>query len=113
MILDIVNSPSMVNCFLRDSHHANLSILFSTQILYVSSKHGVTITRNCSELCIFNSKSDQQILSTLGNNKVIYSYIKICNSSFHCFQVGNSSPVILAFCSPFSNGFSRTMHWPT
>ena len=70
LIMEVVNSPSICNMFVRDSHHANLSIIYTSQNIYVSSRHGVTISRNCSELVIFNAKGDQQVLSNLGNREI-------------------------------------------
>ena len=32
----------------------------------MAGKFGVSISRQCSEICLFNSKSDQQVLTNLG-----------------------------------------------
>ena len=51
--------------FTRFSHHASLSVIFTTQNIYHKSNFGVTLRRNISEHVIFFAKNDLVGMKTL------------------------------------------------
>ena len=67
----MTNSARMHDLFVKDSHHASVSVIFTTQNHFSKGKYSTTITRNVSELVLFDSKSDKQVLTHIG---------KLCNS---------------------------------
>ena len=45
-MVEILSSEKMVNLFTKQVHHYNVSVIFTLQNFYASSKHGKTLMRN-------------------------------------------------------------------
>ena len=61
------NSKSMLDLMTSQSHHANITVVVTTQNIFIPSKYGKTVTRNCSTKVIFWDHSDVQLLGILSS----------------------------------------------
>lgn len=77
----VYNHPFMEEVFREHSHHFNLSLIFTSQNYFGSSKNQ-TIRRNCTYKFIFNDRADKTLMRNIS--------LQICPSysSFlsHCFK---------------------------
>lgn len=61
------NSKAMVDLMTSMSHHANITVVLTTQNIFFPSKHGNTMSKNCSTKVIFWDHSDVQLLGILSS----------------------------------------------
>ena len=54
------SSRTILDIFTRLSHHASLSIIYTSQNLFHQSSFGLTMRRNISDLVLFYQKTDLQ-----------------------------------------------------
>lgn len=55
LMMDIGNSKQMMELFLGDSHHHNITVVYSTQNMFLKSTYNVSINRNITHLALFKS----------------------------------------------------------
>ena len=60
-----LNSSTFEDIITQKSHHANISIILTTQNIFLPSRNGKSITRNCSITVIFFDGNDVQMLGVL------------------------------------------------
>ena len=80
------SSRTILDIFTRLSHHASLSIIYTSQNLFHQSSFGLTMRRNISDLVLFYQKTDLQStrnISKLGDCLCSIS-ISLARSSLAC-----------------------------
>lgn len=76
------NSSDMLDLITQKSHHANISVILTTQNIFFPSKFGKSIVRNCSTTILFWDNNDIQILNTLS----MQMFPKGHNFLYQCFD---------------------------
>jgi hypothetical protein len=64
------SSRQMLDLMTRESHHASVTVIVTSQNYYAPAKFGKTFVRQCSEKIIFWDKSDGLLLRTLSSQVV-------------------------------------------
>ena len=59
------NSTKVLDLITQTSHHANVTVIFTTQNVFLPSKYGKSIRYNCSTTVIFFDGNDVQMLNIL------------------------------------------------
>ena len=59
------NLVDVLDLLTQTSHHANISVILTTQNIFLPSRYGKSIIRNCSTTCIFWDSNDVQMLNIL------------------------------------------------
>ena len=65
MMIQIQKSEEMLNMFILGSHHRNLSVVFMTQNIFHSGRHGRTIALNTQYLVLFKNPRDKSQIKFL------------------------------------------------
>jgi len=63
----VFTNKQMLHLITKNSHHANCSLIITTQNYYFPTKYGKTFMRNCSEKIFFFDKSDAHLFSTISS----------------------------------------------
>ena len=66
LMANCTNNETVLNLFVNDSHHRNISVFFITQNLFNQGKHCRTISLNSHYIIILNNPRDRSQISNLG-----------------------------------------------
>lgn len=93
---EILNSNKMVELFAVQSHHFNISVIFTVQNFFAGSKYGKTIMRNVSYRVFFYNRLDLVELRNI-SSQLVPGYANFLQSSFQFLinHFGNERPYIL------------------
>ncbi len=61
-------SNAILELITSTSHHSSISVVITTQSIFLPSKHRLTLLRNCSEKVIFHDKIDHNQLQVLSRH---------------------------------------------
>ena len=75
-------ADDIVDLITQKSHHANITVIMTTQNIFQPSKHGKSIVRSCSHTVIFWDSVDVQLLSLLSQQMFPKSH----NFLYQCFN---------------------------
>jgi hypothetical protein len=67
LMRDLLSSDAMLDLITKHVHHNNLTVCFTMQYYYMSSKFGKALQRNCQYRVIFFNRVDQRELSTMSS----------------------------------------------
>lgn len=93
---EVLNSNKMVQLFAIQSHHFNISVIFTVQNFFASSKYGKTIMRNINYRVFFYNRLDLIELRNI-STQIIPGYPNFMQNSFDFLlnEFPNDRPYIL------------------
>lgn len=93
---DVLNSNKIVQLFAVQSHHFNISIIFTVQNFFAGSKYGKTIMRNVNYRVFFYNRLDLVELRNI-SSQLVPGYANFLKSSFDFLlnQFPSERPYIL------------------
>jgi hypothetical protein len=80
----LLNSKKFLELFFLWSHHAKMSLIYTLQNAFLSSKYGKSMSRNSSHYCIFANKADLPSIDFLSRN--VYRKSSFLSSCFSFMQ---------------------------
>ena len=66
LISELMKAPEFLDRLIKDSHHSNITVIFSSQYLYFPSKFSTTIRGQISEIVVFYEKGNMAAVKKLG-----------------------------------------------
>lgn len=93
---EIFDSPSMCALFTQISHHASISIIFTSQN-YFDTGSKKTIMRNCNYKIVFKDPTDQGVLHSIGRAMVPKqpNFLNTCFDSLKHYFPAAKCPYLL------------------
>lgn len=87
LVLEMKDSESAANLFMRGSHHLNMSVILIEQTLFPKGKSSVSLKQNTAYTVIFKSPTDALGVATLSRQMFPQRNGRFMTDSFHdCTQ---------------------------
>ena len=116
LMQSMLNSEEMLDMITKNVHHNNLTVCFTLQNYYATSKYGKSVIRNCQYRVFFYNRIDQRELISISsqianapnffNANFKFLFEKFPNEPFHYLLIDGQ------FRSPMSNMWCRTHIFP-
>ena len=91
LMVKAFNSDDVFTLITQTSHHANISVILTTQNIFYPSKHGKTLMQNCSTIVVHWDGNDVQMLNILS----MQMFPKGSNFLHQCFEWMHKNPQIV------------------
>jgi len=116
LMKDLLSSESMLDLVTKHVHHNNLTVCFSLQNYFISSKFGKSFQRNCQYRVIFFNRIDQRELNLMSSQIANSSHFFASNFEFLFKQFPKMYSHYLLidgqFSSPIKDFWCRTFIFP-
>ncbi len=112
------NSKHILELITSTSHHSSISVVITTQSIFLPAKHRLTLLRNCSEKVIFHDKVDHNQLQVLSRHMTPGkpNFLKECFDFIYKNTKKTDLKYVLVDASPLSdlpyNACIRTFIFP-
>ena len=80
LVAQVQKSEDMLNLFILGSHHRNLSVIFMSQNMFHSGKHGRTIALNTQYLVLFKNPRDRSQIKYLARQIYPTNPLTLCEA---------------------------------
>jgi hypothetical protein len=117
LMQSMLNSEEMLDLITKNVHHNNLTVCFTLQNYYASSKFGKSVIRNCQYRVFFYNRIDQRELISISSQianapnfltaNFQFLFEKFPNDSFHYLLIDGQ------FRSQASSMWCRTHIFPS
>ena len=64
LLQECSKSPNVLNAFIREAHHKNISVILISQVFFYPGLRSLTL--NCHYICLFKNPREMQVVRTLG-----------------------------------------------
>jgi hypothetical protein len=116
LMSSVLNSEEMLDLVTKNVHHNNVTVCFTLQNYYASSRFGKSIIRNCHYRVFFYSRIDQRELNLISSQIANAPNFFMANFKFLFEKFPNDPSHYLLidgqFRSPMSSMWCRSLIFP-